>query len=395
MADLILVLMLALAALRGWQRGFVVRALQLVGLIGAGALAYFLLPIPMAHVSSLARPSLARSIVLIIGVWLAAVAGETLMSILGRRIMAAGAHTIRKGDAVAGAIASMLVTTVLTWFVVTAVRPALPPALARQVSQSRILTTTDRVMPELPRHWAASLANSINTSRFPDVFSGLSPEPNPAVPSPNAGSASTQGVKNAAASIVKVLANSRSCGGSEGSGWVVAPHRIVTNAHVVAGSTAVVVQPGGTGPYLPATVVAFDPEVDIAILSVPGLKAAPLQRAAQLKNGESAAVAGYPLDGGYRVVAARVRDEIRATGRDIYSTGLVTRDVYSLYAVVQPGNSGGPLLTTSGQVAGTIFARSTTSTNTGYALTDSTTNKLLDEAARLSTPTSTRGCVVD
>lgn len=395
MVDLILALMLVLAALRGWQRGFVVRALQLVGLVGAGALAYFLLPIPMAHIADLARPSLARSIVLILVVWIVALTGETLMSMLGRRIMAAGPHTIRKGDAVAGAVASVLVTTMLAWFTVTAVRPALPPSLVREVSQSRILTATDRVMPELPRHWAASLATSINTSRFPDVFSGLSPEPNPTVPPPDAASTSTPGVKSAAAGIVKVLANSRSCGGSEGSGWVVASHRVVTNAHVVAGSKTVVVQPGGVGPYLPATVVAFDPEVDLAILSVPALKAQPLQRAAQLKDGEAGVVAGYPLDGGYRVVAARVRDEIRATGRDIYSTALVTRDVYSLYAVVQPGNSGGPLLTTSGKVAGTVFARSTTSNDTGYALTDSATRKLLDEAAQLSSPVSTSGCLAD
>ena len=395
MVDLALVLMLTLAALRGWQRGFVVRALQLAGLLGAGAVAYFLLPIPMAHIPSLSRPSLARSIVLILGVWIVALTGETLMSMLGRRMMAGGHQTIRKGDALAGAVASMLVTTVLTWFVVTAVRPALPPSLVREVGQSRILTATDHAMPELPRHWAASLATSINTSRFPDVFSGLSPEPNPTVPAPDAASTTTPGVRAAAASIVKVLASSRSCGGSEGSGWVVADHRIVTNAHVVAGSTTVVVQPGGVGPYLPATVVAFDPEVDLAILSVPGLRAAPLQRAGQLKDGQATAVAGYPLDGGYRVVASRVRDEIRATGRDIYSTGLVTRDVYSLYAVVQPGNSGGPLLTTTGRVAGTIFARSTTSTTTGYALTDSTTSRLLDEAARLSSPVPTRGCLVD
>ena len=393
MVDLALVLMLTLAALRGWQRGFVVRALQLAGLIGAGAVAYFLLPIPMAHIPSLSRPSLARSIVLILGVWIVALTGETLMSMLGRRVMARGHQTIRKGDALAGAVASMLVTTVLTWFVVTAVRPALPPSLVREVGQSRILTATDHAMPELPRRWAASLATSINTSRFPDVFSGLSPEPNPSVAAPDTGITAEPAVVRAAASVVKVLASSRSCGGSEGSGWVVSAHRVVTNAHVVGGATTVVVQVRGAGAYLRATVVAFDPHVDLAILDVPGLGAPALTRSGPLTSGESAVVAGYPLDGGYRAVAARVRDEIRATGRDIYSTGLVTRDVYSLYATVEPGNSGGPLLTASGTVAGTVFARSTTSKDTGYALTDSTTSRLLDEAATLTRPVSTEQCV--
>ena len=392
--DVVLVLLLLLSAWRGWQRGFVVRALQLVGLFGAGAIAYVLLPILLAHIPAVSRPSVARSLVLIVGVWVAALAGEALLNMVGVRLMSRGHRVVHRGDAVAGAVASVLATTLITWFLVSAIEPSLPTTLAGEVSGSRILTAVDRAMPEQPRRWAADLATSINTSRFPDVFSGLSPEPNPSVAAPDTGIVANPEVKKAAASVVKVLASSRSCGGSEGSAWVVAPHRLATNAHVVAGATTVVVQIRGAGPYLRATVVAFDPHVDLAILDVPTLDAPALTRSGPLKNGESAVVAGYPLDGGYKAVAARVRDEIRATGRDIYSTGLVTRDVYSLYATVQPGNSGGPLLTASGTVAGTIFARSTTSKDTGYALTDSTTSKLLDEASQLSSPVSTEKCVV-
>ncbi len=391
--DVILVLLLIVSAVRGWHRGFVVRAFQLIGLFGVGALAYLLLPKLMAHISGLSHPSMTRSVVLIIGVWVAALGGEALLTAVGVRMMSGNHRIVRRGDAAAGAVASLLATTIVAWFLLTAIQPSLPTRLASEVAQSRILTTVDHSMPETPRRWAADLATSINTSRFPDVFSGLSPEPNPSVAAPDSGITAEPAVKRAAASVVKVLASSRSCGGSEGSGWVVSPHKIVTNAHVVAGATTVVVQVRGAGPYLRATVVAFDPHVDLAILAVPGLNAPALARSGPLKNGESAVVAGYPLDGGYRAVAARVRDQIRATGRDIYSSGLVTRDVYSLYATVEPGNSGGPLLTTSGTVAGTIFARSTTSNDTGYALTDSTTRALLDAAPGLTSPVSTEKCV--
>ena len=338
--DVVLVLLLIISAVRGWHRGFVVRALQLVGLFGAGALAYILLPMLLAHIPTLSRPSIARSVVLIAGVWVAALGGEALLSMLGVRLMSGGHRVVNRGDAVAGALASVVATTLVTWFLVSAIEPSLPTGLAAEISGSRILTAVDRAMPEPPRRWAADLATSINTSRFPDVFSGLSPEPNPSVAAPDTGITAEPAVVRAAASVVKVLASSRSCGGSEGSGWVVSAHRVVTNAHVVGGATTVVVQVRGAGAYLRATVVAFDPHVDLAILDVPGLGAPALTRSGPLTSGESAVVAGYPLDGGYRAVAARVRDEIRATGRDIYSTGLVTRDVYSLYATVEPGNCG-------------------------------------------------------
>lgn len=390
--DILLVALLLLAALRGWHKGAVVRGLQLVGLLGAGALAYHFVPGWLNHVDAVARPGIARSLVLIAAVWVAAVIGEAVLGRIAMRLMR-GRHGSRP-DSFLGAIASMLVTAFVVWFCATAAAPALPASIGRQVSDSRGLRAIDSVMPDQPRQWASKLATSLNANRFPDVFSGLSPDPAPSVPAPDAGVTSTAAVAKAAASVVKVLASSTSCGASEGSGWVVAQHRVVTNAHVVAGSSDVTVQVAGVGPRLSASVVAFDPEVDLAILDVPSLAAPALQRtSATLSKGTSTVVAGFPLDGSYTVVPARVGNEIDATGRDIYASRLVTRTIYSLNTTVKPGNSGGPLLTTSGTVAGTVFARSTTSSTTGYALSDAETDSLLDRATALSTPVSTQSCV--
>jgi S1-C subfamily serine protease len=80
-------------------------------------------------------------------------------------------------------------------------------------------------------------------------------------------------------------------------------------------------------------------------------------------------VAGYPGGGPYRLVAARIRDKIDARGPDIYHRKQVTREVFSLFADVEPGNSGGPLLTLDGDVYGVVFAKSLDDADTGYALT--------------------------
>ena len=104
-------------------------------------------------------------------------------------------------------------------------------------------------------------------------------------------------------------------------------------------------------------------------------------------------MAGFPLNGPYELDSARVRDVLTATGADIYGNPGVVRQVYSLYARVQPGNSGGPLLSPSGQVVGIVFARSLDDTNTGYALTLDEARPVLDAANSSSSPVSTGGCV--
>jgi S1-C subfamily serine protease len=139
---------------------------------------------------------------------------------------------------------------------------------------------------------------------------------------------------------------------------------------------------------LPARVVYYNPDIDVAVLAVPGLGGQQLRFDRDGRPGQAAAVLGYPQDGPYDVQAARIRGEQRLRSPDIYDEGTVVREVYSLRALVRPGNSGGPLLSSSGRVLGVIFAASVTDSDTGYALT-------ADQVAQAAAQGLTRQVAVD
>jgi S1-C subfamily serine protease len=197
-----------------------------------------------------------------------------------------------------------------------------------------------------------------------------------------------------ASSVVEVVADEPKCGtDSSGSGWVVSPERVVTNAHVVAGSSTTAVLVNGKTERLRATVVSYDPETDLAVLDVPGLDAKPLALdSAEQAKGAAVYAAGYPGGGDYTVAPGRVRMTVNAIGKDIYDDKTVTRQVYSLRAIVRPGDSGGPLLDEQGRVAGVVFAMSTTDSETGYALTLAQVQPTLAKAPSLTQPVATGAC---
>jgi S1-C subfamily serine protease len=191
---------------------------------------------------------------------------------------------------------------------------------------------------------------------------------------------------------VKVRGDAPSCNEQiEGSGFVYAPHYVLTNAHVVAGVTEGPTVSRGLHTWS-AQVVLYDPKTDLAVLYVPGLNAPPLSFAAQAKIGANAIVAGFPENGHFTVVAARVGRIEEAESPDIYQTDTVTRQIYSIRALVQPGNSGGPLLATNGQVYGVVFAAATSVTDTGYALTAAQVQADADAGQGRTAGVSTQGC---
>ncbi len=173
--------------------------------------------------------------------------------------------------------------------------------------------------------------------------------------------------------------------GREGSGFVYAREHVMTNAHVVAGIDEPTVRVGGVGRTYAARVVLFDPGKDVAVLYVPDLRAPVLAFDDDADRGDSAVVAGYPQDGDLNLQAATVAGRVQARGQNIYNDATVTREIYSIRSTVRPGNSGGPLLTTGGQVYGVVFARSTSDAETGYVLT---ADEVADDAERAATATA-------
>ncbi|MEP6799795.1 MAG: MarP family serine protease [Lapillicoccus sp.] len=392
--DLILGVLLLGYAVNGYRQGVVVSALSLLGFLGVGALGLWLLPNLLQGWDWAQNHEIVKIVFLVAGVFLAASFGQGVMVALGSRARArVRAKSLREVDALLGAVAVSAAVSVLLWFIAGAVRPAAPAPIARAIGESQVLRAIDRVVPAQTGRLFAGFRSMLDRNGFPQVFDGLSPEPITPVAPPDGSAAATAVVQAAGASMVKISGVAQACNrGQEGSGWVVSPQRVVTNAHVVAGMEAPTVQVGGVGRVYQATVVVFDPQRDLAVLEVPRLSAPALVQGGPLGGGDSAVVAGFPLDGPYRLDVARVRRVINATGSDIYGQPGIDREIYSLYARVEPGNSGGPLLSTAGQVVGIVFAKSLDDVTTGYALTLDEARPVLEAAPAASQPVSTGAC---
>lgn len=391
--DIVLALVLVGYAIGGYRQGLVVSVMSLVGFLSGGALGMWLLP-SLLRGESADTNVMWRTIVLVFGVFVIAALGQAIAVLFGARLRRGlRVKPARMVDSVLGALATVIAVSVLIWFMAGAVRGGAPAPLAKAIGGSRIIQTIDRFVPPQTARLFAGFRSVLDRESFPRVFEGVQAEPIAPIGPPDNQVAFGPGVARAAASIVKITGVAESCNrGQEGSGWVVAPERVITNAHVVAGVISEHARIQGTGRSYDATVIAFDPKRDLAVLSVPGLPAPALTQGPDLKRSDGAVVAGFPLDGPFRLDPARVRDVLRATGADIYGNPGVVRDVYSLYARVEPGNSGGPLLSPSGEVVGIVFAKSLDDDNTGYALTLGETRPVLEAASHSFSPVSTGGC---
>jgi S1-C subfamily serine protease len=252
----------------------------------------------------------------------------------------------------------------MCWFLGLTFSRGPSPELSYQLQRSTVLHALDNLAPR-PPGFLARVESILAGVSFPPVFAGLEPTLPGALPIPT--SVNTVGIQHAASATVKVV--SAGCGGLvTGSGFPIGEGLIVTNAHVVSGTTDHRIQTAD-GTVLPASVAYFDPEVDIAILRVPGLAGPGLEFAGG-GRGTTGAVIGYPGGGQERVEPAVIDGAIDAEGRDIYSANLVTRQIYVLQSHVRPGNSGGPIVDLQGRVLGVVFATSASQPDQAYALTD-------------------------
>ncbi|NNM47160.1 MarP family serine protease [Knoellia koreensis] len=393
--DVLLILLFISYAITGYRQGLVVSVLSLLGFLAGGALAMWLVPLALNEWAALDNALLLRSVVLIAGVFILASLGQALFVMLGARLRGhLQRRPVRALDAVTGALVVVASAAVLVWFIAGALRGGAPAPIAKAIGESRVLRTIDGVVPPQTSRLFAGFREVLDREGFPRVFDGLEAERISPVAPPDPDVALTPGVRDAASSIIKITGVADACNrGQEGSGWVVAPERVVTNAHVVAGMERATLRIHGTGRSYTGQVVIFDDKRDLAVLAVPGLPAQPLRQGPDLARGDSGVVAGFPLDGPYRLDAARVREVVDARGSDIYGRPGTSREVYSLFAQVRPGNSGGPLLSTDGRVVGVVFAKSLDDDQTGYALTMAEARPVLDAATSASTPVDTGACV--
>ncbi|PRH80046.1 serine protease [Streptomyces solincola] len=369
--DIVLLVAAVWFAIVGYRQGFVVGILSVIGFLGGGLIAVYLLPLVWRPLTGDAEVSTTAAIVAVVIVIVVASVGQALTTHLGNKLRRHITWSpARALDATGGALVNVVAMLLVAWLIGSLLAGTSLP-FGKEVRNSKVLLGVARVVPAEATTWFDDFSSVLARNGFPQVFSPFANEPITEVRPPDPALVGSPVAARAQRSIVKVVGTAPSCGKVlEGTGFVFAERRVMTNAHVVGGVDEPTVQLGGEGRRYDARVVLYDWQRDIAVLDVPDLDATPLQfTESDARSGDSAIVAGFPENGAYDVRSARVRGRINANGPDIYHRGQVRRDVYSLYATVRQGNSGGPLLTPDGKVYGVIFARSLDDASTGYALT--------------------------
>ncbi|MDJ1131888.1 MarP family serine protease [Streptomyces iconiensis] len=370
--DVLLVLAAVWFAIVGYRQGFVVGILSVIGFLAGGLVALLVLPLLWDEVTDGSRPGTFGVVAAVVVVIVCASVGQAFTTHLGNKLRRHITWSpARALDATGGALVNVLAMLVVAWLIGSALAGTSLPTLGKEVRGSKVLLGVSQVMPQQADTMFADFSSVLAKNGYPQVFSPFSNEPIHEVAPPDPELASSPVAQRAKRSIVKVVGTAQSCDKVlEGTGFVFSGDRVMTNAHVVGGVSEPTVQIGGEGRRHEARVVLYDWKRDIAVLRVPGLNAPSLRfDSRDAAGGDDAIVAGFPENGAYDVRSARVRGRIQANGPDIYHRGTVSRDVYSLYANIRQGNSGGPLLTRDGRVYGVIFAKSLDNEKTGYALT--------------------------
>jgi len=391
--DLVVLVLILGAGVGGWRLGFVARVIAWAGIVVGLAIGIRFVPRVVTAFGG-AKPENRASVAVLFLVMVAMV-GQTLGLALGglvHRIMPLRKQ-LPRWDRLTGATVGVVGVLALLWMVIPSLATAKgwPARLARG---STIVAAIERWAPRQPARFAA-WGRAISDAPYPSALGTLQTPPNPGPPP---GTSITAAVDTRVRAST-VLVTGRACNEiQEGSGWIAAPGLIVTNAHVVAGETATTVQ-DESGSAMPATVIAFDPVRDVAILDVPALTTTdPAPRPLVMATGvvgTVGAVYGHPGGGALAASPARVGAEILAVGTDIYRTGTSRRHVYVLAAALAPGDSGGAVVNRAGDIIGMAFAIDPGRSATAYALTDAEIRPVIRQVLeRAPTPVATGRCLV-
>lgn len=376
--DAVILVLVAIYAFTGWIRGFFVTVAEFVGLAAGTALG-------IVSATTVVGDVLPAGPMWAIGyVTAAAVVGHMLAKLLARGLQFER-PALRAVNGVAGTVLSAGGFLVAFWALGYALTQVEVPQISDAARQSAILRTVDRAMPAQANAALHRYSREFTDEIVPNYLQPFEDEVIASTEPPDDAVATARGVTAAAASVARIegistCENVRT--GQAGSGFVFAPERVMTNAHVVAGVDKPTVTIEGrrhTG-----RVVLFDDQLDIAVLAVPGLDRRPLAFDRRGKAGDSAAVLGFPEDKPYTVSPARIRNVVKLKGSDIRGRGEILRETFAVRAAIRQGNSGGPLVSTEGKVFGVVFAQSLSQADTGYVLTAS---QVTDAAARGTTAT--------
>ncbi|MHA7240178.1 MarP family serine protease [Arthrobacter sp. TMS1-12-1] len=360
--DIILVVVLLGYLVAGLRNGFLVTLGGIAGFVTGAVAAFFAVPLVVGWV-----PDNPWRLIAVIGtVIVLIVVGQGIGSALGASIRRwTDVPPLRVIDRVLGGLVNVVVAALVLSMLAFSVGTLGVPFLSQQLASSQVIRSIDAATPGPVRSWTAQLRSIAVDDGIPTILESVGPAAPAQVPD---ASVDTPELAAAGASVVRITGTAFQCGQNQtGSGFVVAPDRVITNAHVVAGVDQPVVEVPGGG-ALPGRVVQLDTARDIAVIAVDGLQAAPLALGEDLGNGATAAFAGYPAGGPYRIQPASVQGLSPVLVNNIHGADPQPLQIYTLAADVRQGNSGGPLLDLQGRVVGVVFAKSTADAPVGYAL---------------------------
>lgn len=389
--DIAVVILALLAASSGWRQGAVASALAFLGVVLGAVAGILIAPHILIHIDE-GRSRVLAGVLLIV---LLVIVGEVAGMVLGRAARSGMRNQIARGaDSAVGAVLQAVAALATAWLLALPLATSSQPAIAAAINSSRVLADVNQVAPDWLRKLPNEFSKLLNTSGLPDVIGPFGRAPIAAVEPPDPSVLASPVAASLQPSVLRISGVAPSCQRAlEGTGFVVGHERVMTNAHVVAGTDGLTVDTAN-GP-LKATVVGFDPSLDIAVLAVPGLTAPVIPQApAEASSGENAIVLGYPGGGRYTASAARVRETIDLTGPNIYRDGSVEREVYTVRGQVRSGNSGGPLVDAEGQVLGVVFGAAVTDDDTGYVLTLDEVRSRIGAAPASAAPVPTGPCVL-
>ena len=364
--DLAVLAVAFIAAISGWRSGALGSLLSFVGVVLGAVAGVLLAPHVVANIEG-PRTKLFVTLFLILAL---VVIGEIAGVVLGRAVRGAIRNPgLRAVDSTIGVALQIVAVLVAAWMLTYPLQSSDQPNLAAAVRGSTVLKEVDDVAPDWLRTVPTRLSALLDTSGLPDVLQPFGRTPIVAVDAPDAALAAEPVVMATRPSVVKIRGVAPGCQKVlEGTGFVVAPNRVMSNAHVVAGSETATVEADGR--TYDAFVVSYDPLADISILDVPDLPSAKLDFAeGEAKSGSDAIVMGYPGGGDFAATPARIRETIELNGPDIYRSTTVTRQVYTIRGTVRQGNSGGPMIDPAGKVLGVVFGAAVDDADTGFVLT--------------------------
>ncbi|NLG46506.1 MarP family serine protease [Gordonia sp. (in: high G+C Gram-positive bacteria)] len=391
--DLAILGVALLAGLSGYRQGAAASAFAFFGVVLGAVAGILLAPI---IISRFDEPRL-RLVVGILLIVTLVVIGEVAGMVLGRAVRS-GIHSpsLRRIDSWVGSILQVIAIVIAAWLLLFPLRSSDQLRIAAAIDDSKVVQTVDQVAPQWVRDLPGEFTALVESSGLKEVIGPFGQTQVANVDAPDATLTDQPGVRSARPSVIKITGVAHSCGQAlEGSGFVVSAERVMTNAHVVAGTDTVSVETT-SGRRLQAKVVWFNARNDIAVLDVPGLRAPALKFATDpAETGSDAIALGFPENGPFTVTPLRVRNVVELNGPDIYqSPREVERQVYTVRGNIRSGNSGGPMISPSGEVLGVVFGAAEDPTDdTGFVLTAQQVQRDLAASKQNDVAVSTQQCV--